>query len=292
MMRAMNRWQSTIPWLVLLMAAASPTALAVDGVDVLRRHQPLIVSYYWPVVGKGSDPSSAGMATPNVFDVLAGQAHGSPEVRAQWAGQGKLILNRVHPFRSSASESDIYADFAANMSGAAGISVDEIVAHKLTPGQRDILVRVLQKLRRNFPGRLIVAWDASRWDEASASLLRAMRDHCDLVILEVYIPERESGGGLSAFARRRALVEKFAPGVRKKVLFGIGAYDKMRKEGSGGFSQHLVSQVTKIRSILDPSDLQGLAIYAPVYLRAGEQRELDQAIRRTFFAGGTTGPAR
>jgi hypothetical protein len=270
-----------------LMAVGSASEPPDAGKGRLDARQPLIVSYYWPTVGQRGDLRIASMATPNAVDVLASEAHGSKDVRTHWTSQGKLLLHRVHPFKSGDSFEHVFQHFAENMQGAAGISIDEVVAHDLTPQRRDTLAKVLRRLREDFPDKLIVAWDASRWNASGAALLRAMRDYCDLLILEVYIPQRDAEATFRAFAKRRDTVEKLAPGVRKKLIFGIGAHRKMRNTAGSRFAEHLAAQVRHVKALLTPSDFQGLAIYAPVYLDEGEQRLLDEAVRHAFFAEGT-----
>jgi hypothetical protein len=227
------------------------------------------------------------MTTPNVIDVLAGAEHGAREVRKYWANNGKVLLNRVYPFRSLFTEEDLYKYFAANMHGAAGISIDEVVAHNLTQGQRDILARVLRKVRWEFPQQFIFVWDASRWDESNSDLLRVIRDDCDVVLLEVYIPEgRRKVADFAPFLRRRDELERYAPGMRGKTILAIGAHNKMRDGDDSTFGEHIAQQVKFIGRSLRADDLRGLAIYAPLYLTAEEQRLVDSTIRDVFFVDG------
>lgn len=278
-------WLRPAVLLAAVLAHASSSACPVSSHERLQANQPLIVSYYWPVVERDRDLKAHGMSTPNVIDVLASQGHGSKEVRDHWASRGKLLLHRVYPFKSRRSEEQLYEYFAENMRGAAGISIDEVIAHRLTPEQRSVLSRVLKRLRQDFPEKVVAVWDASRWTEGNASLLRALRDNADLLILEVYVRDDEKPASFDVFRKRRENAEKLAPGVRRKILFGIGAHQKMRRRGQGNFAQHLAAQVKYVRALLLPSDLQGLAIYAPVYLDKSEQAVVDGAIRQAFFAG-------
>ena len=183
----------------------------------------IVLSYYWPVVQGRNSFYELTMSSPNVIDILPSEGHGSSEVRRYWADRGKILLNRVYPFRPQRSEDEMFAYFAEAIGNADGISIDEVVAHTLDAERRWTLQRVLVKLRSTFPHKVIVAWDASRWNKESEHLLLAMRDNADAIALETYISEREADSAdLSRFRRSLDRVESLAPRIREKILLAIG----------------------------------------------------------------------
>jgi hypothetical protein len=190
-----------------------------------------------------------------------------------------VLLNRVYPFRVERTEQELYDYFATNIASGAGISIDEVIAHKLDAERRLLLQRVLVRLRQDFPDKVISVWDASHWDAGSAPLLLTLRDVADAVILEVYVSQRAAAdNGFARFLGALTAAESWAPGIRGKIVLGIGGYDDMR-DGSDSLTEHLNGQVRYIARNRDFCGIAGVAIYAPVYLSVTEQQALDTAIR-------------
>ena len=242
----------------------------------------IVLSYFWPVPDGQKNFYSLDMSTPAVIDILPSQAHGSADVRSYWTQRGKVLLSRVYPFRQFRGEQQLYDDFAAAMRDSPGIAIDEVVAHKLNPAQRSALQSTLTRVRATFPDKLIVVWDASRWDDSSQELLHAISEVADGIVLETYISEREEQqAGFARFTRSLLAVESRAPGIRSKIVLGIGAFDAMRRPG-GDFAAHLERQVRYLARSQELCGTAGLAIYAPVYLSAAEQQRLDTAIRTEY----------
>jgi hypothetical protein len=243
----------------------------------------LVLSYYWPVVDGTQNFYSLTMTTPGAIDILPSAVHGSPDVRSYWTRRGRILLSRVYPFRVPRGEQELYDYFADAMGGGPGIAIDEVVAHRLDGAQRSELTNVLRRIRAAFPDELIVVWDASRWDDSSQDLLQALNETADAVVLETYISEREAhDSGLVRFTRSLKEVESRAPGIRSKVLLGIGAYDAMRQP-DGDFDAHLRRQVQYLGQSPELCGTAGLGIYAPVYLSQAEQQRLDATIRTDFL---------
>jgi hypothetical protein len=244
----------------------------------------LVLSYYWPVADETQNFYTLTMATPSVIDILPSIGHGSAEVRSYWTRRGKVLLSRVYPFRVPRGEQELYDYFADAMRGGTGIAIDEVIAHTLNQTQRSALQNVLRRIRSAFPDRLIVVWDASRWEDASQDLLQTLNEIADGIVLETYVSEREAqSSGLARFTRTLQAVESRAPGIRSKIVLGIGAYDAMREPG-GDFAAHLELQVRYLARSPELCGTAGLGIYAPVYLSLSEQQRLDAAIRTEFQA--------
>ena len=245
----------------------------------------IVLSYYWPVVQGRNSFYELTMSSPNVIDILPSEGHGSPEVRRYWTDRGKILLNRVYPFRPQRSEDEMFAYFAEAIRNADGISIDEVVAHTLDAERRWTMQRVLVRLRSAFPHKVIVVWDASRWNKESEHLLLAMRDNADAIALETYISEREADSAeLSRFRRSLDRVESLAPGIREKILLAIGTTDRMRKPRDSRLADHLARQVQFIATNPQLCGIAGIAIYAPVYLSLQEQQALDVAVRTDITA--------
>lgn len=242
---------------------------------------PVVLSYFWPAPNQRANPRELTMSTPNVIDILPGPSHGSPETRDLWRSRGKVLLNRVHPFRETFDPDKVYENFVVNMSSGAGISIDEILIHKYRPAVRELLSDSLERLRAQFPEQVIFAWDASRWDEKTAVYLRRIVEVVDAFAIEIYISKDDARrSGLAEFKTRLTEIESLAPGVRSKALIGIGAYRKMRDDETDDLGEHLAMQIRHIGC--DPffRGILGVAIYAPVYLSVEEQATLDAAIRK------------
>jgi len=244
----------------------------------------IVLSYFWPVPDGEKNFYSLDMSTPAVIDILPSAGHGSADVRSYWIRRGKMLLSRVYPFREPRGEQQLYDYFAGAMRDSPGITIDEVVAHTLNQAQRSALQNALTRIRAAFPDKLIVVWDASRWDDSSQDLLHAISEVADGIVLETYISEREAqNAGFSRFARMLSAVESRAPGIRRKIVLGIGAYDAMRRPG-GDFAAHLEREVRYLGHSAELCGTAGLGIYAPVYLSAAEQQRLDAAIRTEFQA--------
>jgi hypothetical protein len=242
----------------------------------------IVLSYFWPVLEGENNFYSLDMSTPAVIDILPSAAHGSTDVRSYWTRRGKVLLSRVYPFREPRGEQELYDYFAEAIRIGMGISVDEVIAHKLNQAQRAALQNALRRIRSAFPDKLIVVWDNSRWDDANQDLLQTLNEVADGILLETYISEREAqDAGFARFTRTLHAVESRAPGIRSKIMLSIGAYDAMREPG-GDFAAHLERQVRYLAQSTELCGTAGLGIYAPVYLSAAEQQRLDAAIRTEF----------
>lgn len=244
----------------------------------------LVLSYYWPVANGSQDFYNLAMTTPDVIDILPNAVHGSAEVRSYWTRRGRVMLSRVYPFRVPRTEQEMYAYFADAMRAGVGIAVDEVVAHVLSDVQRSALQSALRRVRSEFPDKLLVVWDASRWEDSSQTLLQTLNEVADGIVLETYVSQREArNAGFARFNRTLQAVESRAPGIRSKIVLGIGAYDAMREPG-GDFAAHLEQQVRYLANSPELCGTAGLGIYAPVYLSVAEQQRLDAAIRTEFQA--------
>lgn len=262
-----------------------------DACTKLSEKYPLIISYYWPVEKGQKDFYKLNMEMPNVIDILSSESHGSRAVRKHWGKKGKILLNRVYPFRCHKNETEIYKYFAENIHQAKGISIDEILGNKLTHKNSKILINVIKKLRINFPDKIIAAWCSSIWKDENIPLLEAIRDYTDIFIPEIYISEKATRSkGLFIVNDRVRQLDVKVPGILKKTVVGIGLYPKMDNDRNVIFREHVLSQIRYLRKDSFLKKLPGIALYAPVYLSPEDQKWLDLVLMEYFLDSHASHP--
>ena len=247
--------------------------------ESLKSNHPVILSYFWPVVGEQANPRTFTMQTPNYIDLLRSESHGSKETRDYWTSQGKLQLNRVNPFRRSEKADYLREDLRDNLDSAAGISVDEIDFDHWKPERYEIIAHELEVARQNSPEKLFFVWDVSTWNEKTAPTLRRIAATADAIALETYISlAGAKKNGFKRFKTKLNEVLTYAPEAESKIVLGIGAFRKMRNNDTGNLSEHLIQQVRFIACEPEFENILGIGIYAPLYLTIAEQSALDTAI--------------
>jgi hypothetical protein len=267
------------------------TIFPSDACTRLSEEYPLIISYYWPVEKGQKDFYKLNMEMPNVIDILSNESHGSRDVRKHWKKKGKILLNRVYPFRYHKNETEIYKYFAENMHQVRGISIDEILGNRLTHKNAKILINVIKKLRINFPDKIIVAWGSSIWKDKIIPLLEAIRDYTDIFIPEIYISEKIARNmGLGMVNDRVRQLDVKVPGILKKTVVGIGLYPKMDNDRNVIFREHVLSQIRHLRTDSFLNKLPGIALYAPVYLSPEDQKWLDLVLMEYFLDSHASHP--
>jgi hypothetical protein len=263
-----------------------------DACTRLSKEYPLIISYYWPVEKGQNDFYKLNMEMPNVIDILSNESHGSRAVRKHWEKKGKILLNRVYPFRYHKNETEIYKYFAENMHQVRGISIDEILGNKLQHKNAKILMNVIKKLRINFPDKIIAVWGSSIWKDKNIPLLEAIRDYADIFIPEFYISEKAARNkGLVMVNDRVRKLDVKVPGILKKTVIGIGLYPKMDNDRNVIFREHVLSQIRHLRTDSFLNKFPGIALYAPVYLSPEDQKWLDLVLMEYFLDSHGSHPA-
>jgi hypothetical protein len=226
------------------------------------------------------------MQTPNVIDILANASHGSQEVREYWTQKGKVLLNRVYPFRYFKDEDKIQEYFDQNIIHSRGISVDEILAHRYSKKQIAILANVFKRLRENHPDKLVFAWDASGWNDMNRELLISIGGNCDFIIEEIYISQAEAHiRGFRRFSEKVHAINNLFPGIKEKTILGIGVHEKMNNMKKLDFKQHIENQILEIKHNPLLAELPGIAVYAPVHLSVELQKFLDNLLRKYYGKG-------
>jgi hypothetical protein len=242
---------------------------------------PIILSYFWPVEKGSHDFHNWNMDTPNVIDILSDPEHGNEEVRQYWSNKGKILLNRVYPLKFKGQPGLLYDQFAENMKKADGVSVDELLDTGLSRSEIAAFIDVLRKVRENYPDKYIFVWGGAVWSDDGVALLRAIRDYADIFIPELYISEQAQGWSPIIKARVEKM-EKQAPGILRKTLFGMGIFGKMGNLGAQSFRDHMATQIRFFKT--DPllRELPGIAIIAPSYLPKEDQKYLDNLIKLNY----------
>lgn len=284
----LGRIHSYISCIVAIIIAIIFTS---DACARLSEEFPLIISYYWPVEKGQKHFYKLNMEMPNVIDILSNESHGSKAVRKHWEKKGKILLNRVYPFRYHKDETEIYKYFAENMHQVRGISIDEILGNRLTHKNAKILINVIKKLRINFPDKIIVVWGSSIWKDKNIPLLETIRDYTDIFIPEIYLSEKaaRSKGLVMVNDRVRELDVK-VPGILKKTIIGIGLYPKLDNDRDVIFREHVLSQIRHVRTDSFLNKTPGIALYAPVYLSPKDQKWLDSVLMEYFLGSNASHP--
>ena len=243
----------------------------------------VIYSYYWPI-GKGQkDLLNWNMETPTIIDIPWQDSPKWLEAKVYWETLEKTILYRVHPFKGLKTEDEMYDRFTKNLDKSKGIAIDEIVTHTLTKKQAEMFINVLRRVRRAYPDRIIAVWCSGDWNAENSFLLEAIRDYADMFLPELYISQRAAERrGLGEFKRYLKSVEELVPGITKKTVVGIGMHAKMANEPSQSFRDHLSTQIALLGT--DPffRSVFGIALYAPVYLPAEDQKWIDGVLKKHF----------
>jgi hypothetical protein len=245
--------------------------------------RPVVYSYYWPISKGQKDLIKWNMETPAFIDVPPQDSPKWLEAKAYWEKRGKTVLSRVYPFKRIMTEDEMYGLFAKNLEKSKGIAIDEIVAGHLTQGQAIMFVNAMKRIRRAYPDSIIAVWCGGTWDSGNAFVLEAIRDYADMFLPELYISQTGANKkGFGKFKSYLTSVETLAPGIMGKTLVGVGLHPRMANDPSQSFRDHLSAQITLLGT--DPffRGILGIALYAPVYLPAGDQEWIDGVLKKYF----------
>lgn len=250
--------------------------------------KPVIYSYYWPVAKGQKDLLQWHMITPTIIDVPWQDNNPKwQEARVYWEKKDKTILHRIKPFTDRVkwfkTDDEMYTHFSKNIEKAKGIAIDELVLKTLTKKGGARFVNVLKRTRSAYPDKIIAVWCAGDWRPENAFVLRAIRDYADILLSESYISQKDAAkNGIGKFKLYVTYAEALAPGITKKLVMGLGMYPKMKDDPSKSFTDHLAAQITLLGT--DPlfKDILGIALYAPVYNTAEDQKRIDTVINKYF----------
>jgi hypothetical protein len=247
-------------------------------------HRPVIFSYYWPISHEGGNPLIWNMESPNFIDIPFQKDSKWEQSEAYWNKHGKTILYRVYPFRTAKSEKELFELFSKRLALAKGISVDEIVTHRLTPERSEIFVNVLKNIRKEYPDKIIAVWCSGNWNKSNTFVLEAIRDYADMYLPELYISQRVGNRkGLGRFKSHVESCEQLVPGIAEITVVGLGVYPKMADDPESDFGDHVIEQIRLLGT--DPffKIILGVALYAPVYLSSENQKRIDAVIKKYFI---------
>ncbi|SEM04905.1 hypothetical protein SAMN04489760_10363 [Syntrophus gentianae] len=247
--------------------------------------KPVVYSYYWPIGEGQKDLLKWNMESPNVIDVVWQDTPQWLEAKAYWEKRGKTILYRVRHFREINTEEEMYDAFKRYMENSKGIAIDEIVTHKLPKERAKMFTNALRRIRAAYPDKIIAVWCSGNWDTDNSFVLKAIRDYADMFLPEIYIPQRTAERkGLGEFKRYLKDAEELAPGITKKTVVGIGLHAKMANDTSPSqsFSEHISAQIALLGTEPFFRNILGVALYAPVYMPAQDQKAVDGALKKYF----------
>jgi hypothetical protein len=223
------------------------------------------------------------MDTPTIIDVPPHED--SPkwmEARDYWEKKGKIVLNRVNPFKDIETEDEMYKLFTQNLEKSKGIAISEITS-KVTKQRAEIFIGVLVRIRQAYPDKIIAVWWAGDWNTKNAYILRAIRDYADIYLPEIYISQSAAASkGFGRFKTHIATAEALAPGIAKKTIIGIGVHRKMADDPSSNFNDHISAQIKLLGS--DPvfKTTMGIALYTPVDLSVESKKRIDGILKKYF----------
>ncbi|MCD6350615.1 MAG: hypothetical protein J7M26_00740, partial [Armatimonadetes bacterium] len=220
------------------------------------------------------------------FNIVTGQTR-DPELVRNLRRQGVLfayhVTNTPDEGRTTADEFAEYwsrpfrQTFADRLPGGFdAISIDEFHSAPDGSEESERAIRALRKLRKQYPDRIIIGWGVWRLaDGGPQSLygapkvtydrqLEAIRDCCDLFILEHYVREGNPQLDLTeAFANNLA---RRCPGLLKKTIFGlyISQSEPYIADDSTAydFKGFLEEQIRVIRADRLASEMPGVAFWA------------------------------
>jgi len=245
--------------------------------------KPVIYSYFWPVVKGELDLLNWNMQTPTIIDVPPAPMNPQwVEAKKHWESKGKIILHRVYPFKVIMTENEMYSMYEKNIENSQGIAIDEITS-KISTDQGAMFVNVLKKIRKTYPEKIMAVWWAGGWTKKNAYLLIAIRDYADIYLPQLYVSQRATGRrDIKRFRYHLESAEAFAPGITKKMVVGLGMYPKMADDPAKNFVDHISEQIKLLGT--DPlfENILGIALYAPVYNTAEDQKQIDLVIKKYF----------
>jgi hypothetical protein len=245
--------------------------------------KPVIFSYYWPIGEGQKNLLNWNMDSPTIIDIPWQDSPEWLEAKVYWEKREKTVLYRVYPFRGIKTEDEMHDRFYKNLENSKGIAIDEIVTHSLSKKQAEMFINVLRKVRHAYPDRIIAVWCSGDWNEENSFVLEAIRDYADMFLPELYISQKAAESkGLGEFKHYLKAVEDLVPRITEKTVMGLGMHPMMADDPSQSFRDHLSSQIVLLGT--DPffKSLFGIALYAPVYLPADDQKWIDSLIKKHF----------
>ncbi len=175
------------------------------------------------------------LQTVNIIEGLTSNAKLVRELRAEGKVFAWHVVNRIKAGDSVESIVEKWSEPFRNTlkgelpGGFDAISIDELHPWPDGDARSELVIKALAELKRRYPGKLVLA--AVRWQVAASGLkrvkgevydrqLRAIRDHVDLVFLEFYL--NEVNPQFHVFGELAENVEKLAPGILAKSIYGLG----------------------------------------------------------------------
>jgi hypothetical protein len=283
--------------------AESPASQAVPDVPLRR---PIVFSYNAPW-GSDKNPNSGytdpdfmnfrkvRLTTANLVDHV-----NVPRFLAQWKTPHNRILARTGLGKKEWTSGQIVEawDQALKAPGIDGMGMDEFIGRDATPKSMAIWIEAVREIRRRHPAKVLAYWTdsglgmVSKFGNAHAPLLLALRDAADYVMPEIYYREssapdfKTKQDPFPAFRKKVEEWEAAAPGITAKVLMGLGTVQNAEwrydDRDDIDYEDFLVRQVEVCATDPILKKTAGLALYAPGYLKPEILTRVDNAIIRFY----------
>jgi hypothetical protein len=243
-----------------------------------------ILSYYFPR-GEGESNKANTFTAANII----GASHGSwtEELRKYWRGKGKIILTRSRfKYTNTYTQNELNSILEEDLSLYDGVTIDELVAHKMDNDHLNILMNAIKYIKNKYPDKFIIVYSATSWDAKNPLLVNCMKDieaYATLLVEEIYLKESyglKNNWSFPYFKTRiNALKKCGSKDVLKKTMIILGVYNVCFDDDTVKIGDHIKAQIKYIKN--DPllSQTQGIGIYAPLYASPEELKKINKAVK-------------
>lgn len=246
---------------------------SIDSI-VQNNPEPILLSYFYPVIAANTEYLNPRMSTPNIIDVCFDGSNGDSITRNCWRLSGKKLLCRVDTsyIRALNNEQLLYSIFenAIKHSDCDGLAFDELAPRYLLNNRQDTvyfsdqvianLANVFKKLKKHYPQKLIYVYDGyhGAWTNTITltgntgkvaktlnlnlyELFGTIKNYTDSYVCELYLNESTAylnpvPGCMVAFQNSLITMDSYAPGLLKNTLILLGAYvDQTNGPFAAGF---------------------------------------------------------
>lgn len=284
--------------LAAALTCLTPLSGLASGKPEIKRPVVLVYSLPFPR-GVKEVPANLPLSlqAANAIDIGPNRANFPREYRPDpklldiWREQGKLILRQGY-FEQWAKigakpelvydSDDLIARWAASMRerGIDGIAIDEFQPRE--DADYGLWVKTLTTTRKNFPHKYIFIWVSGK--KLDPAMSRAVRDHADFAVLEVYLKaskyDGKLGEGLALMKDRLHNLMRLAPGIEKKTLMGLGIGKIWDDDPNTDYPAFVTGQIRLVGQDPELRRLPGIGFFAPHYADQATMRAVDLAIKR------------
>ncbi len=293
----MTKTGCSLGWFLLTLLAVFAAVGRADSEPAFAPEEPVFFSYAWPIgPDKPRDFTDIDIGPDSLSYPPSIRKHYPPEVFDRRHARGKLLVRRCYdrPFgpdgrkipldRVTVDDLVLRWTTALDEPGVDGIAIDEFI--KKDPGIVAVWIEALRTVRERRPDALMFCWIAGKGLQVP-ELHRAIRDHADYCMVEIYYRESAAPGfpdfEFTRFDDALAVLERNAPGIAAMTMMGMGVHEKLFNDrGDIDYTGFIEAQVRYLTTTPGLKDLPGLAFYAPLALTQERIGVLDGLIRRYY----------